>query len=196
MRRYNLPAVRRILLTAQIQSDCGKGGSCGRASDLSISNRLPEVVIWIGPLASDHALEVRMHTVCPRYDLVHHRASTACAQKRSGSKNLGSFDTNQEVAPAYDREASQCGKDKLLKYESIAAAEEAAVRAQAEYTLAHPKQPKPRPASSFCGVSASGKRWIVRIRYDSKEHNLGTFDTKQEAALAHDREARQAVREG
>jgi hypothetical protein len=42
---------------------------------------------------------------------------------------LGSFDTKQEAALAYDREASQCGEDKPLNYESIAAAEEAAAAA-------------------------------------------------------------------
>jgi hypothetical protein len=40
-------------------------------------------------------------------------------------------------------------------------------------------------------VSANGKRWAAYIHYDSKRHSLGTFDTKQEAALAYDREARQ-----
>jgi hypothetical protein len=109
---------------------------------------------------------------------------------------LGTFDTKHEAALAYDREARQCGEDKLLNYESIKAAEEAAVQAQAEHILVHdmcagPKQPKPRPASGFYGVGASGKRWTAKIRYDSKQHNLGTFDTKQEAALAYDRKARQ-----
>jgi hypothetical protein len=109
----------------------------------------------------------------------------------SKNHSLGTFDTKQEAALAYDREGRQCGQNKLLNYESITAAEEAAVRAHAEYTLAHPKQPKPRPASGFYGVSASAKRWAAQIYYDSKQHHLGSFDTKQEAALAYDREARQ-----
>jgi hypothetical protein len=115
------------------------------------------------------------------------------AQIRYDSKNhsLGTFDTRQEAALAYDREARQCGKDKLLNYESIKAAEEAAVQAQAEHALTHPKQPKPRPASGFYGVSALKKRWKAKIHSDSKKHNLGSFDTKQEAALAYDRAARQ-----
>jgi hypothetical protein len=47
-----------------------------------------------------------------------------------------------------------------------------------------------RPASGFYGVKANGKRWQAQISYDSKQHSLGSFATKQEAALAYDREAR------
>jgi hypothetical protein len=49
---------------------------------------------------------------------------------------------------------------------------------------------KPPPASGFYGVYAKGKRWAAKIRYDSKNHYLGSFETKQEAALAYDTEAR------
>jgi hypothetical protein len=104
---------------------------------------------------------------------------------------LGSFDTKQEAALAYDRKARQCGKDKLLNYESIKAAEDAAVQAQDEHIFTHPKQPKPRPTSGFYGVSAAKKRWQAVICYDNTNYSLGSFDTKQEAALAYDRKARQ-----
>jgi hypothetical protein len=39
-------------------------------------------------------------------------------------------------------------------------------------------------------VSAQKKRWKARIKIGGKWHNLGCFDTKQEAALAYDREKR------
>jgi hypothetical protein len=40
-------------------------------------------------------------------------------------------------------------------------------------------------------VSADKKRWRAQITDDSKKHHLGIFGTKQEAALAYDRKARQ-----
>jgi hypothetical protein len=106
-------------------------------------------------------------------------------------RSLGCFDTKQEAALAYDRAARQCGNDMLLNYESIKAAEDAAAQAQTKHIFAHPNQPKPRPPSGFYGVYTNRKRWQAKIRSDSKLHNLGCFDTKQEAALAYDRKVRQ-----
>jgi hypothetical protein len=54
-----------------------------------------------------------------------------------------------------------------------------------------PKKPRPRPPSGFYGVRAKGKRWAAEISYNRKQHHLGTFDSKQEAALAYDTEVRQ-----
>ena len=58
------------------------------------------------------------------------------------------------------------------------------------------REVRPRPSSGFYGVSANNKRWKAQIRYDGKKHNLGSFDTKQEAALAYDRKASKAMRAG
>jgi hypothetical protein len=114
---------------------------------------------------------------------------------RYGSKqhNLGSFDTKQQAALVYDREARvHGGGEKPLNYEIIEQAEQAAAAAEAEHALAHPPQQavRARPASGFYDVSASKSRWVAKIRYGGKQHRLGSFDTKQQAALVYDREAR------
>jgi hypothetical protein len=61
--------------------------------------------------------------------------SHECAWCRLLLHNLGTFDTKQEAALAYDREARGREAYDNLNYESIKAAEEAAVQAQAEYIL-------------------------------------------------------------
>jgi hypothetical protein len=57
--------------------------------------------------------------------------------------------------------------------------------------LAPHKKVRPRPASGFYGVSANKKRWQAKIYYERQDRVIGSFDTKQEAALAYDTEARQ-----
>ena len=46
-----------------------------------------------------------------------------------------------------------------------------------------------RPASGYNGVMPNKKRWMVKINYNGKRHYLGTYDTKQEAALVYDETA-------
>ena len=71
----------------------------------------------------------------------------------SKQRGLGTFDTKQEAALAYDRATRECGEERLLNFDSIEAAEEAAAEAQAEMfadaLVAGSLQPKPRPASGY-----------------------------------------------
>ena len=38
--------------------------------------------------------------------------------------------------------------------------------------------------SGFCGVTAMGNKWVTQITYSGKQHYLGIYSTKLEAALA------------
>jgi hypothetical protein len=106
----------------------------------------------------------------------------ACA-KRQKQEFLGprwdddvpTFDPN---TPAEFRGVLMQAPTRRLQLDAVSAAE------------LDPQQPNPRSASGYYGVYANKKRWAAQIYYDGKKHCLGTFDTKQEAALAYDREER------
>jgi hypothetical protein len=72
--------------------------------------------------------------------------------------HLGNFNTKQEAALAYDREARQLGGGgKPLNYESIEIVKVVAAQAQAEYAITHSQQPTPAPLfKTRCQVHNSG----------------------------------------
>ena len=48
-----------------------------------------------------------------------------------------------------------------------------------------------RPQSGYYGVHANRNKWQARLHHDGKKHNIGSFNTKVEAALAYDKATRE-----
>ena len=49
------------------------------------------------------------------------------------------------------------------------------------------KRGNPNRKIGLIGVSKAGNRYTVSIRYGGRQHNLGSFDTKEQAGIAYDR---------
>eukprot|EP00935_MAST-01C_sp_MAST-1C-sp1_P000407 g407.t1 len=106
---------------------------------------------------------------------------------------LGQFRTKEQAAFVYDAEARKSARSKPTNYPTLKAAKQAADRAEAGYkrTLQLQRRQSPRPASGFYGVSEAKKgKWQAQIWYGGKQHCLGKFGTKEEAALEYDTVAR------
>ena len=48
------------------------------------------------------------------------------------------------------------------------------------------KRGNPNQTTGLIGVTKSGEKYRVSIGYGGKQHNLGTFDTKEQAGMAYD----------
>lgn len=92
--------------------------------------------------------------------------------------HLGSYDTPEEAARAYDQAAYSI-------YGEFARLNFPLQYANANYI--HVVSQK--PASGYRGVVLQGRRWTARLRVNDKLHSIGTFDTAIEAARAYDRYA-------
>jgi hypothetical protein len=88
--------------------------------------------------------------------------------------HLGSFENEEEAARAYDRAArAHHGEKAQLNFP-----------AEGEGGI--------RKSSKYRGVSRdkNSSKWVAKISYDGKQHNLGLFEDEEEAAKAYDRAAR------
>ena len=88
----------------------------------------------------------------------------------------------EKAALAYDLAAREHAPGRATNYESVEAAQAAAAQSK--------PAPRARPKSGYYGVRSDGKKWQARINYNGKKFNLGSFVTKEQAALAYDQAAR------
>jgi hypothetical protein len=83
---------------------------------------------------------------------------------------LGTFDSEEEAARAFDKRAAALGKPVNFPTEG----QEQAVKQR---------------SSKFRGVSKEGKKWVAKIGIDGKQKYLGTFDSEETAARKFDEAA-------
>jgi hypothetical protein len=95
---------------------------------------------------------------------------------------LGTYENEVEAAAAHDWQARKLGIQPNFDTKAEA---NRLVSLQVKKTRV-----KPRPRSGFYGVSKNGRRWMAALNISAKFTHVGTFDTKEEAALAYDRAAR------
>ena len=92
---------------------------------------------------------------------------------------LGTFDTPEQAAQAYNRVANQAGRPTPTREEE----EENGLKNEVEWKK-----------KNWKGVRKNGKNFLAYTYINKKQHYLGTFKTPKEAAIAYDRAVIQAGR--
>jgi hypothetical protein len=100
---------------------------------------------------------------------------------------LGTFDTKEQAGIAYDQVAidKSTREDSFtLNYPKMSDAErEEALKAEEPV---QEKRGTPNQTTGLIGVVNSGKKYRAQIRYGGRHHDLGTYDTKEQAGMAYD----------
>ena len=97
---------------------------------------------------------------------------------------LGTFDTKEKAGIAYDRFAIDKSTEMFsftLNYPNMSDLE------RDESLTKKRRRGNPNQKTGLIGVCKKGEKYRADICYDGTRHNLGTFDTKEQAGMAYDR---------
>jgi serine protease inhibitor ecotin len=101
--------------------------------------------------------------------------------------NLGTFATKEQAGMAYDRFVVDKSTEEVsftLNYPNMSDPErEEALKVEEPVQQ---KRGNPNQKTGLIGVSKSGEKYKAQIRYGGTKHNLGSFDTKEQAGIAYD----------